>query len=282
MTVRNTMDDLCNYPIGKVASVMNKEMLEEIDRAERWYWKGTEPNISGYTTWGQMYMSNSYASILTLSNNEAVKQIMSSYVDSGDVEFESDYMRIRIYRVGSYTAKVYGDMMEDEDWILNGVFTEAFQYFYDNVLDPLSNYPVLDDDDFYNREWEEKQRAFDDEWSYVLNFKIEGDVDDLWRAEVENSKQQILNWLDGGDENPLTGSYEYIEISDDSAYVDGDDILRLLEHLGFVTSETGPGRFAWEKNHVTYTARIKSQEERAQIESLKYQLPLALEFQHDF
>lgn len=268
------MNDLSNYGVKKVARLMNEKMREEIEDSQRYYWRGTEPDLRDKTLWGQMDMpSGRGASFMTLSNNQATKSIMSSYVEDGEVEFGSDYMRIHVYRVGKHVAKVYGDPDDLNDMpLMNGEFTEAFWHFYDNVLHPLSDYPLLDDDDYYEREREAKSEAFESEWEYVVRGLEEyDDADDDWKAEVESKKYDIWYILDGGEENPVTGHYEEIEVSDDSAYVDGDDIRALLEHFNLVTSREEAGRYQWQGLVKVYVARPKTQEEKAMIEAMKYQ-----------
>jgi antitoxin component of RelBE/YafQ-DinJ toxin-antitoxin module len=81
------------------------------------------------------------------SNLQVASEILKDWI--GDVD-EADVFEATVGRSGrtwlrTLAVKVYDD---------NGDFTPAWIRAVDGIMAPLENYPILDEDDYYEREWQ--------------------------------------------------------------------------------------------------------------------------------
>lgn len=128
---------------------------------------------------------------LAESNLAAASRILEPWF--GDVD-EADAFEATVGRSGRTWLRTIAVRVYDDE----GQFTEAWKAAVDEVLLPLEDYPLLDEDDFAEREWQEHYESL--RWDY-------GDSVDL----VVSALQEHGNY----------GIGEYIG--------DHDEVLELVE-----------------------------------------------------
>lgn len=131
---------------------------------------------------------------LTESNLATASRILGPWF--GDVD-EADAFEATVGRSGRTWLRTIAVRVYDDE----GAFTEAWKAAVDEVLLPLEDYPILDEDDYAEREWQDHYESL--RWDY-------GDSVDL----VVSALQEHGNY----------GIGEYIG--------DHDEVLELVElHL---------------------------------------------------
>lgn len=105
---------------------------------------------------------------LAMSNYDAALRILAEHVDSGDVTEDT------VGRSGRTWLKVLSFRVYDED----GNITQAWKDAVDNVFLPLKDYPILDEDDYSEREW----NLFGEEMRFIFGAAADKVIDALCDA----------------------------------------------------------------------------------------------------
>ncbi len=112
------------------------------------------PNESLFIRWSDDRIGRTYAIVvggetgepLNDSNLFAASRILGQWVDGSD---EADVFESTVGRSGRTWLRFLAVRVYEDD----GTFTDAWCTAVDEVILRLEDYPLLDEDDFYEREW---------------------------------------------------------------------------------------------------------------------------------
>lgn len=154
--------------------------------------------------WAVLYTHNRDSGLLDQSNASAIQKAMEPFTD-GDVVFES-HTHWAVGHVDGFSIRVYR----------NGEITEAFRTYHE-LTERLADYPVLDEDDYSNREFEATlENLTDAAW----RLKDEFELPEGWEG-------QVYDWLS---ENNC-GAVENRD--DQGGYPSEDELREAFEGLGY-------------------------------------------------
>jgi hypothetical protein len=141
-------------------------------------------------TWAVIYTHNRDSGLLDQSNAEAIRKAMEPFTNTEDpdVVFES-HSHWAVGHVDGFSVRVFR----------NGQITEAFKAYHE-LAARMADYPILDEADYSNREYEATlENLVDAAW----RLKNEFDLPDDWECEVygwfgEHNERAIDNTDDQG------------------------------------------------------------------------------------
>jgi hypothetical protein len=113
------------------------------------------PTESLFIRWFDDRIGRTYAIVvggevgdpLSESNLFAASRILGQWVDGSD---EAEVFESTVGRSGRTWLRFLAVRVYEDD----GTFTDAWCTAVDLILEPLENYPLLDEDDYSDREWE--------------------------------------------------------------------------------------------------------------------------------
>lgn len=157
--------------------------------------------------WALIYTHNRDSGLLAQSNAAAIEKALEPFTDGGDpdVVFES-HSHWAVGHVDGFSIRVYRDTQ----------ITDAFKVYHE-LMEQMADYPVLDEEDYSNREYEATlENLADAAW----RLKHEFELSEGWECEV-------YSWL--SDHN-----FGAIENRDDlGGYPDEDALREAFDALGF-------------------------------------------------
>ena len=160
--------------------------------------------------WLIHYTTNRDSGLLDQSNEQAIIKRLEPFTegDDPDVMVESH----------SHWAVGYVDGFSLRVLRPDGTITDAFREFC-GIRESLENYPVLDEADYSEREWNATLENYSIEmWS------LRNDLPEGWEGEV-------YEWFSDN------GHHRYIENRDDQGgYADREAIIEALQDLGLLPS----------------------------------------------
>lgn len=133
---------------------------DELDREEDWMIHYSHHRDSG---------------LLDQSNAEQIRQALASFTEGDDPDVvEESHSHFLVGHIDGFSMRVFRD----------GEITEAFRTFH-KLMESLAAYPILDEEDFSNREYEAT---------------VENIVDAAWRLRddydlPENWQYEVYGWL---------------------------------------------------------------------------------------
>ena len=100
--------------------------------------------IADPDNWAIIYTHNRDSGLLDQSNADAIAEALKAFseTDDADVVFES-HDHWAVGHVDGFSIRVYR----------NGEITEAFKTYHD-LMEQMDGYPILDEEDYSNREYE--------------------------------------------------------------------------------------------------------------------------------
>lgn len=158
--------------------------------------------------WSVIYTHNRDSRLLDLSNAHVITKEMESYTDGDDpdVVFES-HSHWAVGHVDGFSLRVFS---------ATGEITAAFRAYHD-LAEKMDDYPILDESDYSDREFEATlENIIDAAW----RLKNEFDLPEEWESEV-------YSWL--SDNN--IGEIESRE--DQGGYPSEESLRAAFEALGF-------------------------------------------------
>lgn len=149
--------------------------------------------------------------MLDQSNADAIAEAMNPFTDSDDpdVVMES-HSHWAVGHVDGFSIRVYR----------NSEITEAFKTYHE-LMEQLDGYPILDEEDYSNREYEATLENINDA---AWRVKDEYTLPEGWESEV-------YSWLSGN----RSGCVENRD--DQGGYPSEDDLRDAFDALGFVQVE---------------------------------------------
>jgi hypothetical protein len=160
--------------------------------------------------WAIWYTSHRDAGLLAQSNEAAINTRLEPFTEGGDPDlvFET-HSHWAVGHVDGFSIRVYRQ---------DGTITEAFREFC-SIKEQLEDYPVLDEADYSNREYE----------ATLENYRTE-----MWRYKnlPEGWEGEVFSWFSDN------GKERYIENRDDQGgYAPQEKIIEALQDLGLWPNE---------------------------------------------
>ena len=167
-----------------------------------------ERDLDDPDNWAIIYTHNRDSGLLDQSNADAIAKAMEPFTDSDDpdVVMES-HSHWAVGHVDGFSIRVYRD----------GEITEAFKTYHE-LSEQLADYPILDEEDYSERE---------------LEATLENINDAAWRVKDEYTlpegwESEVYSWLS----DHRSGSVENRD--DQGGYPEEDDLRAAFDALGYV------------------------------------------------
>ena len=170
-----------------------------------------ESEIADPDTWAIIYTHNRDSGLLDQSNADAVAEALKAFseMDDADVVFES-HDHWAVGHVDGFSIRVYR----------NGEITEAFKTYHD-LMEQMDGYPVLNEEDYCNRELEATlENISDAAWRLKGAF----DLKDGWESEV-------FSWFWDHRQSAVENR------DDQGGYPEEDDLRTAFDALGYESVE---------------------------------------------
>ena len=170
-----------------------------------------ERDLNDPDNWAIFYTHNRDSGLLAQSNADAITKAMEPFTDTDDpdVVMES-HSHWAVGHVDGFSIRVYR----------HGEITEAFKTYHE-LSEQLADYPILDEEDYSERELEATLENINDA---AWRVKDEYELKDGWESEV-------YSWLSDN----RSGSVENRD--DQGGYPEEDDLRAAFDALGYVQVE---------------------------------------------
>ena len=159
--------------------------------------------------WALLYTHNRDSTILDQSNSAVIKKAMDEFLNKGDI-VESESSHWAVGWVAGYAIRVYDD---------EGNITPAFTKFAEMQL-AKDDYPVLDESDYSEREWEATHDNIENEGRQYLKDNP-----------PEDWVYQLVQWWDAHDSGALESS------EDQGAWPSEEQFKKAMEATGMLSPE---------------------------------------------
>jgi len=155
--------------------------------------------------WAIVYTHNRDSKLLDLSNAECIEKILEDEKYEEDIVFES-HSHFAVGHVDGFSLRVYKD----------GAITDVFRKYFD-ILERLEDYPVLDDENYSNKEYDcTLENIADAAWS----LKNEYELPEGWEA-------QVYDWLWNNNDK------EVENVDDTGGYPSEEGLRAAFDSLGY-------------------------------------------------
>jgi len=137
------------------------------------WWRKDE--LESPDDWTIYYSKHRDSGLLDQSNSVQIRQALASFTEGDDPDVvEESHSHWAVGHIDGFSMRVFRD----------GEITEAFRTFH-KLMESLAAYPILDEEDFSNREYEAT---------------VENIVDAAWRLRddydlPENWQYEVYGWL---------------------------------------------------------------------------------------
>ena len=196
-------------------TMLGELTLEDAANEAAGNWKRFGPVSSGTESvrfadsdnWAIIYTHNRDSGLLTMSNADVIAKAMEPFTetDDPDVVMES-HDHWAVGHVDGFSIRVYRD----------GDLTEAFKTYHD-LMEQIDGYPILDEEDYSNREYEATLENIEDA---AWRTKHEYDLPDGWEGDV-------YSWLSDHRQSAVENR------DDQGGYPEQDDLRAAFDALGY-------------------------------------------------
>lgn len=155
--------------------------------------------------WAVVYTNHRDSGLIDQSNAAVTQRLLKPFVESGDVVPES-HSHWAVGYLDGFSLRVFK----------NGEITEAFKTYH-HIMQCLDDYPILDEDDYSDREFEATLENIDDA---AWKLKGEFDLPEGWES-------QVYSWLSDN------RCREIENVDDQGGYPSEEGLLEAFEALGF-------------------------------------------------
>jgi hypothetical protein len=166
-----------------------------------------ERDLDDAENWAIVYTHNRDSGLLDLSNADAITEAMEPFTegDDPDVVMES-HDHWAVGHVDGFSIRVYR----------NGEITEAFKTYHD-LMEQMDGYPILDEEDYSERE---------------LEATLENISDAAWRVNHEYTLPEgwegdVYSWLSNNRQRAVENR------DDRGGYPQEDDLRAAFDALGY-------------------------------------------------
>ena len=167
------------------------------------WWR--EDEIESPEDWMIHYSHHRDSGLLDQSNAEQISKALAPFTEGDDPDVvEESHSHWAVGHIDGFSLRVFR----------NGEITEAFRTFH-GLMESLVTYPILDEEDFSNREYEAT---------------VENIVDAGWRLRAEddlpeNWQYEVYGWLSDHE------CYEIESTSDQGGYPSEESLRRAMDAL---------------------------------------------------
>jgi hypothetical protein len=170
-----------------------------------------ERDLNDSDNWAIVYTHNRDCGLLAQSNADAISKAMEPFTDTddSDVVMES-HDHWLVGHVDGFSIRVFR----------NGEITDAFRAYHE-LSEQLAEYPILDEEDYSERELEATIENINDA---AWRVKHEYELPDGWESEV-------YSWLSDNRQSAIENK------DDQGGYPEQDDPRAAFDALGYVQVE---------------------------------------------
>lgn len=167
------------------------------------WWR--EDELDCPDNWMIHYSHHRDSGLLDQSNAEQISKALAPFTKGDDPDVvEESHSHWAVGHIDGFSLRVFRD----------GEITEAFRTFH-GLMESLASYPILDEEDFSNREYEAT---------------VENIVDAAWRLRddydlPENWQYEVYGWLSDNE------CHEIESTSDQGGYPSEDSLLQAMDAL---------------------------------------------------
>lgn len=175
------------------------------------WWR--EREIDDSTNWSIIYSHHRDSGLLDQSNAEVIRKAMLPFADTDDdpdVVFES-HSHWAVGSIEGFSVRVFRD----------GKITDAFKRYHE-LAEGMANYPILDEADYSNREYE---ATVENIGNAAWRLKHDYELPEGWQEEV-------YSWLS---ENRYSAVENY---DDQGGYPSEEELTEAFDALGYEQLET--------------------------------------------
>ncbi len=195
-------------------SMVGEMTLEDAAQEAAGNWKSwtcfvwdRERDIRDPDSWSIIYTHNRDSDLLDQSNADAIAEAMEPFTEGNDpdVVMES-HDHWAVGHVDGFSIRVYRD----------GEITEAFKTYHD-LMERMDGYPILDEEDYSNREYEATLENIGDA---AWRVKHEYNLPDGWESDV-------YSWLSDHRQSAVENR------DDQGGYPSENDLRTAFDALGY-------------------------------------------------
>lgn len=191
--------------------------IEEAAREAAGNWKDfrcfvwwRERAIEDAESWAIFYTHNRDSGLLDESNAAVIGKAMRLFAegDDPDVVFET-HSHWAVGHVGGFSLRVFK----------NNEITDAFRAYH-HLVEQIESYPILDENDYSNREYEATVQNIEDAaWRLKHDYEL-----------PESWPEEVYSWLSDNESSEIENA------DDQGGYPSEDALRRAFEALGFEPS----------------------------------------------
>jgi len=157
--------------------------------------------------WTIVYSSNRDSGLLDQSNAAAIDKAMEPFTEGDDPDAVSEsHSHWAVGYVDGYSIRVYRE----------GEITEAFRTYFE-IMESLANYPVLDEEDYSEREYE---ATLENISQAAWGIRDEYELPDGWEPEA-------FSWFWDNDQSAVENR------DDQGGYPSEDELRAAFDGLGY-------------------------------------------------
>jgi hypothetical protein len=175
-----------------------------------WYDKPDQPR-----QWCIVYTSNRDSRLLDQSNADAIGKELEPFIEADEPDvIPQSHSHWAVGHVDGYVIRVYRD----------GQITDAFRKWCE-IQDRLEDYPVLDESDYSQREYDATMENIKSEGEFVAR-RHDYALPNGWEAAV-------FDWFWDNNQHAVANR------DDDGGYPSEDELIEAFDALGYPTDEAG-------------------------------------------
>ena len=166
-----------------------------------------DDDIPGPEDWAIIYTHNRDSGLLSLSNAAAIAKAMEPFTEGDDADVvEESHSHWAVGHVDGFSIRVFRE----------GEITDAFKVYHD-LAEQVDGYPILDESDYSNREYEAT---------------IENINDAAWRVKQEfhlpeGWEYEVFSWFDEHRQRAVENR------DDQGGYPEETDLRDAFEAIGY-------------------------------------------------
>ena len=199
-------------------TMLGEMTLEEAatEAAGNWkYWTcfvwDRERDLDDADNWAIFYTHNRDSGLLAQSNADAISKAMEPFTDGDDPDIVMEsHSHWAVGHVDGFSIRVFR----------NGEITEAFKTYHE-LAEQLAEYPILDEEDYSERELE---ATFENITDAAWRMKHEFVLPDDWESDV-------YSWLSDNRQGAIENR------DDQGGYPEEADLRAAFDALGYVQIE---------------------------------------------
>ncbi len=168
--------------------------------------------LSDAENWAIIYTSNRDSGLLDQSNSAVIAEEMETFMNGDDPDVVPEcHSHWVVGHVDGFSIRVFR----------NNQITAAFRKYF-KLIEQLDTYPILDEDDYSNREYEATVENLSDAAWRLKNDYV---LPDSWQEEV-------YSWFSDNQWNAIENT------DDQGGYPSEDELREAFEGLGYETIDT--------------------------------------------